>query len=153
MRRSKKGYRQAQREDNSFTSRRLSGATYNAFYESPHNFRPSSLSLFEDRRQFHPEGSARPARSFASSRHRLRLLGVPVARAVRPSGSRYDFSSRRFVPLPYRIGFENPTRILLCVRRRVRREVLHALGVAGIGGAARKLFKRPTRNEYSSIGC
>lgn len=139
---------QVQREANDFSNRRLLGTK--KYYST------SRLTDFEDRRTFHPQGSQRPARSFNRSIHRLSVAGIPVARAVRPAGSQYDFRSETWKPLPYRVGFEKPHKVLICVRRKIRKEVLHALSrSSGFGslGKLSKMFKAPKRNEYSSIHC
>lgn len=52
--------------------------------------------------------------------------------------------------VPKRIGFHMPWQVIICVRRRRRREVMHALGVAGSSGAGRA----PKRhNAYSEVVC
>lgn len=92
----------------------------------------------EDRRRWNPQRSQAPAKSFVSARHRLQA--VPSrGKASRP-GSFYWPTAR--------IGFEYPRRVLICVRRSVRREVLHARGVAGKVGQ-----RRPRRGPYSSVRC
>jgi len=89
------------------------------------------LQTIEDRRDFHPEQAARPARSFSRSVH---SLAVPARRTGR---------------LPIGVTFHNPNKVLVCVRRKSRREVLFALGQTGKGSA---LGKR-RRNQYSEIQC
>lgn len=100
----------------------------------------SNLRPIEDRRLFHPQGVHRPARSFTNPRHRLRSVRVKknpkkVQNTAYPS---------------FHIGFEAPKRVLVCVRRKQRREVIHALGYSG-RGVGRK--RRSRRSEYSSINC
>lgn len=95
-------------------------------YETP-------LQVFEDRRLFHPLGKNRPAASFQRSRHRLQ---------VSPSSWRFKLS------VPVGIRFARPKEVLVCVRRRMRRAVLHALGIAGSGAMA-----KPTYNWTSAISC
>jgi len=97
---------------------------------------PSDLPSLEDRRSYHPEGVARPARSFRSSRHRL-TVSEPSQRAVRTSN-----------PRVIRVGFENPREVLVCVRRKRRREVMFAFNKAGKVGQ-----KKPRRSFYSSVKC
>lgn len=94
------------------------------------------LQSFEDRRAWHPLGQAAPARSFSQTRHRLTI----------PAKSRFFPGPR----LSNVVGFVNPQRILICVRRRIRREVIHALRFAGRG---RGKQRPPRRSEYSSIHC
>ena len=104
---------------------------------------PSQLEMFdlpsiEDRRTFHPEGPNRPARSLSSSRHRLRVPKTP---------SRYQYSLKKSY-VPHEIGFVDPERVLVCVRRRQRRQVMHAMKKAGKRGQ-----RRPRRSYYSSVSC
>nr|QJB19853.1 MAG: hypothetical protein [Microvirus sp.] len=112
------------RETSAFSNRRLTALN---FTTRPLTF----LQTIEDRRDFHPEQAARPARSFSRSVH---SLAVPRQRGGR---------------LPIGVTFENPTKVLVCVRRKSRREVLFALGQTGKGSA---LGKR-RRNHYSEIQC
>lgn len=93
------------------------------------------LTSFEDRRSYHPEGDFRPARGFRLFRHRV---NVP---------SRARFSPQKFLS-PSATVFNAPQEVLVCVRRSVRREVLHALGRTGKVGQG-----RPHRNWLSSVSC
>lgn len=115
--------------------------------------RKIGLRDYEDRRTWHPDNLARPARTFSSWHHRLSVKGIPVAKIHRPGGYQYNFATGFTEPIPWRIGFEDPKRVLICARRKIRREVLNALGIAGVAGVARKLFKKPRKNEYSKISC
>lgn len=45
------------------------------------------------------------------------------------------------------LGFADPRRVMVCVRRNVRKQVLHAFGVAGRG------VKRGKRGPLSDIRC
>lgn len=47
-----------------------------------------------------------------------------------------------------RIGFANPWQVVICVRRKRRKEVMFATGRAGKGGQ-----KSPKRNWYSEVRC
>lgn len=97
------------------------------------------LRPFEDRRTFHPQGVTRPARSFKSSRHRLEVPRAPRIKKIQASA----YPS-------FHIGFESPKRVLVCVRRKQRQEVIHALGHSGSG---KRRKRRSRRSEYSSIIC
>ncbi|UOF79228.1 hypothetical protein [Microviridae sp.] len=112
------------RETPAFANRRLTALTY--------TIRPANLlQAIEDRREFHPERAARPARSFSRSVH---TLAAPAGRPGR---------------VPVGVTFENPTKVLVCVRRKSRREVLFAMGRTGRGSAR----GRRRRSEYSDIQC
>lgn len=57
-----------------------------------------------------------------------------------------------------RVGFHLPWQVIVCVRRRRRREVMHALHLHPPGGrgALKKLvrsFARPRRNESTEVVC
>lgn len=110
--------------------------------------RSPSLRLFsplieiEDRRTFHPERDFRPARSFDAPRHRL------VVRAATPRNPD-RFSSLRAFPSPH-VSFHAPHKVLICVRRARRREVLHALRKTGRG---RGRQRTPRRNWLSDVTC
>lgn len=81
----------------------------------------------EDRRQYHPLGRARPAE--ATRRQARRLV---------TRGAKFE-----------RIGFFTPSKVAICVRRKIRREVLHALKIAG----GRGHFRKRRRSFYSSVRC
>jgi len=49
--------------------------------------------------------------------------------------------------LPDKVAFDVPRRVLICVRRKVRKEVIHALGKGGGGN------RKPRRNEFSDVRC
>lgn len=50
-------------------------------------------------------------------------------------------------PLPRDVRVEDPRNLAVCVRRKDRREVLHALRRVGRGGGKRR------RNEWSDVHC
>lgn len=98
------------------------------------------LSLFEDRRTWHPEGTYRPARSFNRSSHLLTLA---------PALTRRPRRSRPFKQLPsHTVAFDQPQNVLICVRRERRRRVLFAKKKTGYGRR-----RRPTFGWYSKISC
>lgn len=95
------------------------------------DFRP-----VEDRRTYHPLAAARPARI---------VTGHPVRRHVVRPAVKYRSP---FFPSS-RIRFAVPKRTLICIRRKTRREVLHALSKVGRGrGSGRK-----RRNYHSEVTC
>lgn len=111
-----------------------------------YNFlKPPPLTQIEDRRLWHPEGEFRPARMFNSPRHRLVEYGVRV-RSARSSGSSVR-STRRLRPI---VAFADPSNVLVCARREMRRQVMHAFRRTGRGGGPKK---RPTFSWYSRISC
>lgn len=108
--------------------------------------RRHELLQLEDRRLFTPSPISlgvspwKPAK--ARNRAATRLVVRPATQVARPS---------RFALLSPRIAFQDPSAVSICARRRARREVLHALQVAGRRGVGRG---RPRhRNEFSGVGC
>lgn len=120
-----------------YSNRRLSGPIRRSSLP-----RLSSLRAIEDRREFHPEGDFRPARGFVYPRHRL-VVSVP-----RQEPSRLPDT---FTPaVPVGVAFKAPRQVAICVRRKQRREVLHAVGKTGRGS---RFHRAPRRNIYSEIRC
>lgn len=85
-----------------------------------------------------------------------RLSGVParlvVAKPSPRTRSRGLARSRPFLAHsgpPHRIAFEAPRGVLVCIRRKIRKQVLHAFQIAGRKGARNP----PRRSLWSSIGC
>lgn len=101
---------------------------------------PASMvfSDIEDRRYFHPEQGFRPALSFSGKPHRI-VVADPV-RTVAPGKSIKVYKQTRGT-----LTFAAPKKVLICHRRKTRREVLFAKRL-GRGGRGR-------RNWYSSISC
>lgn len=91
------------------------------------------LTELEDRRTYHPLGFFRPART---------TEGVP-------SGPLKVKSKPFRRSLPFGLQFGVPDKTIVCVRRKRRKEVLHALRKTG-GGAGRR---KPKRNWLSSVSC
>lgn len=100
-------------------------------FPSPRPVFTTQLSLplteVEDRRVFHPSGPVRPALNRNGRQHQLKA-----------SGTLYH----------PRAGFQDEHRVLVCVRRKQREEVLHAKRKTGKKGQ-----RKPRFNYYSSITC
>jgi len=94
----------------------------------------SLLSEVEDRRTYHPDGPVRSPRD-------VRGLRVSTSAAPRPPKDPWAAT-------PSRVAFSVPQEVLVCVRRKQRKEVLHALNKTGKSGQ-----KRPHRNYFSDIQC
>jgi len=91
------------------------------------------IQLYQDLRSFHPAGPLRALAAFSSGD------GQVVDRSVvRPRGRLAPYFSGH-------VGFSDPTRVFVCIRRKVRREVLMATR-RGRGGRSR-------RNWRSDIRC
>lgn len=91
----------------------------------------NSLREVEDLTRFHPDGLDRGRRLVTSA---------PVSHVVAPTPK-----SR---PVPFGISFANPDKVITCVRRKRRREVLFARG-----GAGSRKMRRPRFNSRSDVRC
>lgn len=92
---------------------------------------PLDLSIYQDRRHYHPLRAYAPAFSFGST-------------ARLPEPSRIQPRSQTKA----RITFSDPRKVLVCVRRKERREVLFARGVGGARG-----LRKGKRGPFSHISC
>lgn len=91
----------------------------------------STLKDVEDRRTFYPGGrSQRPAQS---SRRHPKISHSPLLSRSTPIAA-----------------FKAPAHVAICVRRKVRDQVLHALGKTGKGS---RFNKKPRRNQHSDVRC
>lgn len=96
------------------------------------------LSLYDDRRRFHPAPVAmRPAFSFQKAASRI----VPGRNPVRVAKA-YSYK------VPATLAWADPSKVMVCVRRKIRREVLSALGVAGATG-----LRKGKHGPLSGIAC
>lgn len=86
-----------------------------------------------DMRTFHPMGRLRPRPA----------LPVAARRLVPSQPKRYSAAS-----ISHKMGFAVPKRVLVCVRRKQRREVIHAKRLTRKGAGSPK-----RRNIWSAISC
>lgn len=111
------------------------------------------LLAFEDRRQYHPAGPSRPAMMFGASD----VISYPVNYASNVARNFvYDVSGKRYVDKAKNLAgaalaFRDPARVAVCVRRKIRREVLFALSPHRRIGSGRG--KRRRQNWASAIRC
>ena len=113
-----------------------------------------SLQAIEDRRTFNPD-PYRPAAALRSPRHRL-LVGslINAMGAKRPRQA--PRSGLRLAPgfgvpaVPAHVRFRGANSVLVCVRRRRRREALFARSRIGRRGMR---LRRPRWSAYSSVSC
>lgn len=89
----------------------------------------------DDLRTWHPERSDRPA---------LKFSGLPAAVVI---GRRPRSVGRKAAWPSHAVVFKNPDRVLTCVRRARRREVIFASGRGG------KKTRRPKYTWRSKIHC
>lgn len=85
------------------------------------------------------------------------LRGVPTpilpAQPVRKAQRRKASSGPSLTPKPifaFRLPQNPLKRVAICVRRSIRREIMHALKFAGKGGGKKR---PPRRNSYSNVRC
>jgi len=112
----------------------------------------AALLMSEDNRTWHPN-PYRPARAVGSSKairlsigqktlssaHRLRSSARPSKSILQTSAMTYPSS---------RVTFQNRSKVAVCIRRKIRKEVIFA---TGSGGGGRR--KKPRRTINSSVGC
>lgn len=103
-----------------------------------------NLTAVEDRRTFHPLKKNRPAATLDGKQHTLKIHHETRGpkQVIRP---RVHSSNR----LSNTVGFNAPKSVLICIRRKQRKEVLFAKRLTTKGAGA----KRHRRNEYSNIRC
>lgn len=115
----------------------------------------SSLGVTADRRTYHPEGRVRPALTTSGTPARVTASPVRQRGFSLPSRSSPKLGklAKRVVPKsttkPARemFGFKAPKRVWICIRRKMRRQVLHALKrTRGVSGKRK-------RNYYSNVRC
>lgn len=108
-----------------------------------------NLTSFEDFRRWEPElTDDRYPRLFSSPRPR-----VPKPKLRRNiqgyrSGGRSLAMPKLFMPVPTGMGFSSPIRVVLCARRAIRKQVLHAFRQTGRGGQS-----KPRITQNSLIHC
>lgn len=101
------------------------------------------LKEWEDRRTYHPEGRFRPAMAVPKSA-RIMVDRPVTKKHTKLSDRLYKNALRGFG----KIAFRDPARVLLCIRRKERREVLHALNRTSPGRG-----KKKRKNFWSAIRC
>lgn len=90
------------------------------------------LQFYEDLRSFHPDGYLRQLQAFSGLDGQYRDQSE-----VRPRGRGAPFFSGH-------VGFTNPRNVFVCIRRKVRREVLMAFN-KGRGGRSRRTWRSDIR--------
>lgn len=127
----------------------------------------STNYLYEDRRLWTPKGQDWP-RSKTTSNTRVtdryadpyREYGpprTPFGEPLKLVPSKVDPSGWTYIPdrpgvlekAKYsNYGFENPWKVIICLKRKMRREVMNALGYAGKTG-----FQKPKYTQFSYVRC
>lgn len=104
-----------------------------------------------------PYGGRVPLHKVLRSEYRIRRRSLDEPREYRLY-DKYGVPYHAFIPdhLSRRVGFQFPWQVMICIRRKRRREVLHALNVAGRifrAGGGGGGFRRPRRNRFSEVRC
>lgn len=84
----------------------------------------------------------RPPRTLRTARPQL------VVRAPNPL-NRDRFAKLRAFALLHVVSFKTPRSLALCIRRKTRRQVIHAFGLAGRKGSV----YHPRRTAWSAVSC
>lgn len=113
---------------------------------------PVRLDLVQDGRDFHPDSLA-PDLEIDGTPTRFVVPGFtrPKWRVHRRSIWARDYytGSIRGVQVPVGIQYETPFRVITCIRRKIRRQVMFAKRKVGMGSRAK--FRR--RNSRSGVQC
>lgn len=121
-------------------------AVYSPFQSPYDDFLEPDLSLSEDRRLYHPDGFVRPAASVRTGRPAAFRESSWKGVGVRPRT--LGGKARQVKKVRHAQRFNVPDDVAVCVRRRMRREVLHALRKTRGGAGSRK-----RRNFWSGVYC
>ncbi len=98
-----------------------------------------TLRQVEDRRLYNPGGTRAGARLLSGQLHTLEERAPEQkTRLQKHPGSRTGTV----------LGFKTPNRVAICIRRNIRKQVLHAKKQTGKAGQS-----KPHYNYYSSISC
>lgn len=103
-----------------------------------------ALLEVEDNRQWHPY--EQPAKTRSGTPARLRTYPTTPKAQSRGLARSRPFQAHSVVP--HRVGFQFPERVIVCIRRKVRRGVLHALKLTRKGRGSNRRYTR-----WSLLGC
>lgn len=113
---------------------------------------PSPLKLIEDRRTHHP-GGHKSARSLHTAHHTL-VVKKPKPKVIRGPHGKPMKSAKKFNPLrpfstlPVPVAFKEAKRVVVCLKRKIRKEVIFAKKLTRKGKGSRR-----HRNQWSNIQC
>lgn len=104
--------------------------------------RPFTLSTFEDRRTYYPEPGLRPALTFKGAEFSVGAAPRTHAAARRQSRAPNLLSTT--------LRFRNAPDVVICAKRKVRRQSLFALGKIRAGAGR---IRRPRRSSFTGVTC
>jgi len=129
-------------------SPRMNQGTFRRFK----TMRPSvPLQAAEDRRYWHPAAPIhRPVRTLSGVQSHRLVIGKPNGRKQVSTNpyKRSAVAKPDMAGPPHQIAFHAPEKVVICVRRKRRKEVIFALNKAGKGGQ-----RRPRRTHNSGVQC
>lgn len=136
--------RSAGRGTSATSNLRLHGGSVSVFDDLHKALSP----IGADRRQWHPEDAPtyNPARYLSGAPARI-VISRPAKPLFRPSKAFLSPVYSPTVSLPSTVRYEAPKAVAVCVRRKQRKEVLHAKGKAG------GRVSKPKMNVHSSTRC
>lgn len=116
----------------------------------------SDMRPLQDARLYSPlRGYTRPA---GLSRSASDVVSYPRDRIATPEKPYTPEEIEKAINSPYyreatatpwnRRGFRQPSRTVICLKRKIRRKIMHAFGFAGLRG-----FRRPRYNYWSRVIC
>lgn len=134
----------------------VSTSTKSALRRAPAS--QSTLSLYEDRRLWHPLGKNAFPKSITESYPSITSYSPPVVipppdwrRVTVPRPipwKKMADESMHLAPATTTLNWENPWKMIICLKRKMRRELMHAMGMAG-----KKNFKKPKYTQFSYVRC
>lgn len=108
---------------------------------------PARSALIDDRRRWDPGDTPRDAFG-----RQARVVMSPKAASKTRQQSDVNRKQRRTYVPPFLLrevaSFSDPRRVMVCLRRKTRREVLFAKSKTGKGARSRK-----RRNQWSNVRC
>lgn len=110
---------------------------------------PRSMSVargLPDRRNYHPDGMMAPLA--VTSRLSSKLVHGVSRGSTKKSNRNVPRYGGFKTFTPSSVAFKAPSRVVLCVKRQQRKEVIHAIGKAGRSGQ-----RKPRRNQWSDVSC
>lgn len=121
----------------------------------------TQLSQYEDRRLWHPDGVYAWPKSKVEKYPRITLGSEYIPGPYEPYWApRYPDPRRsinwpdmarksiRLAPATNQWSWEDPYKMIICLKRKMRREIMHALHLAGKTG-----FKKPKYTQFSYVRC
>lgn len=105
------------------------------------------LSLVEDNRSWNPTWNVSNHGRRRTGKLLLSVSGLPAR--INTSGSLWTLKDITTGSVPSQLAFRAPRKVVMCIRRGVRRQVLFARGVSGSG----RTTKHPRFTIDSQISC